>query len=112
MYVKLRHCILSLAVMLVILMLVSETSADDRLPKCSFTQNCKSSVTGPCTDPQDAETPIAQISSPKLPQYNIKYLESACPYYAGSEVCCNDLQILLMYNNFKTIDSLFGNCPI
>jgi hypothetical protein len=91
---------------------VSETNADDRLPKCSFTQNCKSSVIGPCTDPQDAETPIAQLSSPKMPGFNLKELEAACPYLKGQELCCNELQIMLMYNNFKTIDSLFGNCAI
>lgn len=39
-----------------------------------------------------------------------KYLKEICPNLAGKEVCCNDDQILTLYNNFKTIDSLFGNC--
>lgn len=47
-----------------------------------------------------------------MPGDSIKYLQDACPYLVGQELCCNDDQILVMYNNFKTIDSLFGNCAI
>jgi hypothetical protein len=47
-----------------------------------------------------------------MPGFNLKQLEAACPYLKGQELCCNELQIMLMYNNFKTIDSLFGNCAI
>mmetsp|Transcript_23311 Transcript_23311/g.20691 ORF Transcript_23311/g.20691 Transcript_23311/m.20691 type:complete len:118 (+) Transcript_23311:13-366(+) len=88
--------------------------ADDRIPKCSFTQNCirdASQRGAPCPDPTNTETPQAQIGFPKNPSVSMKYLELACPYLAdGRELCCNDDQILNMYNNFKTIDSLFGNC--
>jgi hypothetical protein len=60
----------------------------------------------------NAHTPFSETHPPKKAANSIKYLASACPSYVGKEVCCNDDQILLMYNNFKTIDSLFGNCKI
>lgn len=82
-------------------------------PKCAFTQTCVreqgQSEKDPCPDAKNANTPITQVSSPKIPDNGMKYLASACPHMVDQELCCNGDQILLMYNNFKTIDSLFGN---
>lgn len=52
------------------------------------------------------------IGDPRLPTIEAKHLSVICPYLDGKEVCCDDDQILLMYNNFKTIDSLFGDCSL
>ena len=96
-----------------IVMLLQSSHAFSGEPKCAFTQTCVreqgQSPNDPCPDAKNANTPISQTSSPKLPNNGMKYLVSACPHMVNQEVCCNDDQILLMYNNFKTIDSLFGN---
>jgi hypothetical protein len=64
----------------------------------------------PWPDPSNTYTPYAEVHPPKLPSNAAKYLKEACPHMAGMEVCCNDDQIMTLYSNFKTIDSLFGNC--
>jgi hypothetical protein len=96
--------------------LLQLTQAFSGEPKCSFTQYCVrdggQSPKDPCPDPSNSYTPMPDIGVPKKPVNSIKYLEQACPNMVGQEVCCNDDQILVMYNNFKTIDSLFGNCLI
>ena len=85
-------------------------------PMCAFTQFCVreqgQSITDPCPDAKNTYTPYENRAPPKLPQNSRKYLIDACPNMVDQEVCCNDDQILVMYNNFKTIDSLFGNCLI
>lgn len=47
-----------------------------------------------------------------MPTTSARYLDEICPFLKGMETCCNDDQILVMYNNFKTIESLFGNCQL
>jgi len=89
------------------------TQAFSGEPKCSFTQywirEDGQSIKDQCPDPKNTNTPVAETSSPKMPVNSRKYLEQACPNMVDQELCCNDDQILVMYNNFKTIDSLFGN---
>ncbi|CAI2371284.1 unnamed protein product [Moneuplotes crassus] len=104
-----------LLVWISLLSLISFIICEERLPKCSFTQSCirePSQKGTPCPDPSNSETPVAQVGFPKMPTTSRKYLAEACPYLLDQELCCNDDQILVMYNNFKTIDSLFGNCLI
>ena len=83
------------------------------IPTWSFTQfwvrEQGQSIKDPCPDSKNAYTPYAEKSSPRLPLNGRKNLLEACPNLVDKEVCCNDDQILLMYNNFKTVDSLFGN---
>lgn len=102
------------ALLLVICVQYGSTFSQD--PMCSFTQFCVrdqgQSIKDPCPDAKNTYTPIPNRSPPKLPLNGRKYLLDACPNMVDQEVCCNDDQILLMYNNFKTIDSLFGNCLI
>ena len=108
----LRHAVTVFVVFMAIISFTSMVQGDDRIPKCSFTQSCirdASQKGSPCPDPTNTETPIAQVGFPKMPSSSIKYLAEACPYLLDQELCCNDDQILNMYNNFKTIDSLFGN---
>ena len=86
---------------------------DDRVPKWGFSGGWirdASQQGQPWPDPSNIETPYAQITSPKLPTTSAKYLAQICPFMVGKEVCCDDDGILVMYENFKTIDSLFGDC--
>lgn len=112
-HVSVKRLLLTLPIMLFGLIL--PILADDREPKCSFTQRCirdGGDPTSVCPDPKNTETPVAQSGTIKMPTWGTKYLQEACPYLVGQELCCNDDQIINMYNNFKTIDSLFGNCLI
>ena len=88
-------------------------SSSSQVPTCSFTQFCVreqgQSIKDPCPDSKNAYTPFAEKSAPRYPLNGRKYLLEACPNLVDKEVCWNDDQILLMYNNFKTVDSLFGN---
>ena len=95
---------------------IAHITLGDRVPTWSFTQfwvrEQGQSIKDPCPDSKNAYTPFAEKSSPRLPLNGRKNLLEAWPSMVDKEVCCNDDQILLMYNNFKTIDSLFGNCLI
>ena len=83
-------------------------------PQWIMSQHCiraqGQSLLEPWPDPKNNETPFEQKAAPKLLTNGERYLKEAWPYLAGKEVCWNDDQVLIMYNNFKSIDSLFGNC--
>ncbi|CAI2373836.1 unnamed protein product [Moneuplotes crassus] len=88
---------------------------DDRVPRCGFRGGCVrdgSQQGQPCPDPSNTEVPHREISSPKMLTTSAQYIKQICPYLVGQETCCDDDQVLLMYNNFKTIDSLFGDCSL
>jgi len=70
------------------------------------------SPTDPCPDPKNIETPWGEKFYPAKLTWAEKYLKVAWPTMAGQELWCNDDAVLLMYNDFRSIDSLFGNCPI
>lgn len=111
---KLSYTNLILALLLIILF-ITPSLGQEKVPRWGFRGGCKrdpSQKGQPCPDPQNKETPHAEISNPKLPTVEAKHLNVICPYLDGQEVCCDDDQILLMYNNFKTIDSLFGDCSL
>jgi len=85
---------------------------DDRIPRWGFRGGWvrEASQQGmPCPDPSNSLTPHREINTPKVPTTSTQYLKQICPYMEGEELCCGDDQILIMYNNFKTIDSLFGD---
>lgn len=82
-------------------------------PACSFIagwiRDQGQSPTDPWPDPKQSITPYASKFPPKPVTWAQKYLKEICPDLTGMDLCWNDDQILIMYNNFKTIDSLFGN---
>lgn len=89
---------------------------DPREPMCSFTGGWEreqgQSPTDPWPDPKKETTPYAYKSPPKFPPLSQRYLKEIWPDLVNMDLCCNDDQILTMYNNFKTIDSIFGNCQL
>ena len=102
-----------LFLLLIGIWLINFWIGDDRVPKWGFTGGCKRDASQqgqPCPDPTDNMTPMAQVGTPKLPTTSAKYIDQICPFLSGKEIWCNDDQILVMYSNFKTIDSLFGDC--
>lgn len=103
----------NLKLVCLLLIVILGVFGDNREPKCSFTGGWirdASQKGDPWPDPQNSMTPVSQVLSPKLPTTSAAYIDQICPFMSGKELCCNDDQILVMYNNFKTIDSLFGNC--
>ena len=83
---------------------------------CAFDNNCLrengESPDAICPDTTRTNTPYPSTKLPALNGAATKYLQEVCPHYVGQETCCNDDQVMLMYSNFKTIDSLFGNCAM
>ena len=99
--------------LLVLQILVISISGFSKDPQWIMSQHCiraqGQSLLDPWPDPKNNETPFEFKSTPKRLTNGERYLKEAWPYLAGKEVCWNDDQVLIMYNNFKSIDSLFGN---